>query len=127
MQQAGLSAAQVLHSATGASAARVGTPRISARLLPAPSRFLLTEHEVLADVAHLRRPKAVIFDGAVHTTVTTPPCRLYPGRAHTMPVTVSINSQVAAFAEGVSLFEAARASASTSRPPAASKASVANA
>lgn len=68
LQQAGLSAAQVLHSATGASAVRLGYAEDFGTLtVGARPRFLLTGHDVLTDVAHLRRPKAVIFDGAVHT------------------------------------------------------------
>jgi imidazolonepropionase-like amidohydrolase len=68
MQQAGLTAAQVLHSATGASAARLGYAENFGTLIAgAKPRFLLTAHEVLHDVGNLRRPKAVIFDGVVHT------------------------------------------------------------
>ena len=68
MQQAGLTAAQVLHSATGASAARLGYAEDFGTLTAgARPRFLLTAHEVLHDVGNLRRPKAVIFDGVVHT------------------------------------------------------------
>ncbi len=68
MQRAGLSAAQVLHSATGGSAARLGyAENFGTLTVGAKPRFLLTEHDVLANVAHLRRPKAVVFDGLVHT------------------------------------------------------------
>jgi imidazolonepropionase-like amidohydrolase len=67
MQQAGLSAMQVLHSATGASAARLGyAENIGTLTAGVKPRFLLTEHDVIASVENLRRAKAVIFDGSVH-------------------------------------------------------------
>lgn len=67
MQAAGLSAAQVLRSATGAGAARLGYAEYFGCLATgARPRFILTEHDVLANVAQLCRPKVVVFDGAVH-------------------------------------------------------------
>lgn len=67
MEQAGLSAAQVLHSATGASAARLGyAENFGVLVAGAKPRFLLTASDVLAGVAQLRCPKVVVFDGAVH-------------------------------------------------------------
>jgi len=68
MQAAGLSAAQVLRSATGAGAARLGYAEYFGHLATgAKPRFILTEHDVLTSIARLRRPKVVVFDGAVHT------------------------------------------------------------
>lgn len=67
MQRAGLSAAQVIHSATGASAARLGYAEKFGTLAPgAKARFLLTAHDVLTDVQYFRQPKAVVFDGGVY-------------------------------------------------------------
>ena len=67
MERAGLTAAQVLHSATGASAARLGyEENFGVLAAAAKPRFLLTEHDVLATVAQLRLPKVVVFDGAIH-------------------------------------------------------------
>lgn len=67
MQQSGLTAAQVLRCATGAGAARLGYAEYFGVISTgAKPRFLLTEHDVLATVANLRRPKAVVFDGVVH-------------------------------------------------------------
>lgn len=68
MQQAGLSAGQVLHCATGAAAARLGfSENFGVLTAGAKTRFLLTEHDVLLDVAHLSRPKTLIFDNTVIT------------------------------------------------------------
>lgn len=68
MQRAGLSAAQVLHSATGASAQRLGyAEKMGVLAAGAKARFLVTAHDVVSDVTALRKPKAVVFDGAVHT------------------------------------------------------------
>ncbi len=68
MEQAGLTAAQVLRSATGAGAARLGYAEYFGILSTgAKPRFILTEHDVLATVAQLRRPKTVVFDGVVHS------------------------------------------------------------
>lgn len=68
MERAGLSAAQVLHAATGASAARLGFAESFGRLRPGlKPRFLLTSAPVLASVRHLRAPLITVFDGAVHS------------------------------------------------------------
>ncbi|MDI1336893.1 MAG: amidohydrolase family protein [Lacunisphaera sp.] len=73
MQRAGLTVAQVLRSATGAGAERLGYAGDFGRLTAgAAARFLLTPHDVLGSVANLRRPKAVIFDGQVLTTGDDP-------------------------------------------------------
>lgn len=66
MQRAGLSAPQVLHSATGASAGRLGyAEKFGLLASEAKPRFLLTERDVLSDVAELRGAKTVVFDGRV--------------------------------------------------------------
>lgn len=63
MQQSGLSAATVLHTATGAGELRMGYAERFGVLAPgAKSRFILTAHDVLNDVAALRRDKVVVFD-----------------------------------------------------------------
>lgn len=68
MQKAGLSAARVLHSATGAGGTRLGyQERLGVLTAGAPARFLLTRAPVLSQVAALREPKCVVFDGVVHT------------------------------------------------------------
>jgi imidazolonepropionase-like amidohydrolase len=68
MQRAGLSARQVLHAATEASAARLGYAEpIGVLRSGAKARFILTAHPVLDDVRALREPRTVVFDGAVHT------------------------------------------------------------
>lgn len=67
MQRAGLAATEVLRSATGASAERLGfAEKFGVLAAGARARFILTEHDVLASVANLRRPRAVVFDGVVH-------------------------------------------------------------
>lgn len=67
MERAGLSAAQVLHSATGASSGRLGYAENFGTLTAgAKPRFIVTSHDVLGSVANLRQPKAVVFDGMVH-------------------------------------------------------------
>jgi imidazolonepropionase-like amidohydrolase len=67
MQQAGLSAAQVLRSATGASGERLDySENFGTLTAGAKARFILTDGEVLADVGALRRLKTVVFDGAVY-------------------------------------------------------------
>ncbi|GAB5559458.1 MAG: amidohydrolase family protein [Synoicihabitans sp.] len=69
MQSAGLTATQVLATATGAGRKRMGYAESFGALLPGyKSRFLLTTHDVLQDVAQLRRPKTVVFDGHVITS-----------------------------------------------------------
>lgn len=66
MERAGLSPLQVIHAATGASAARLrfaedfGVLRAGAK-----PRFILTEFSPLESVAHLAKAKTVVFDGAV--------------------------------------------------------------
>jgi imidazolonepropionase-like amidohydrolase len=66
MEAAGLSTLQVLRSATGASAGRLGLREDQGRLrIGARSRFLLTDAPVLQGVRHLRQPLTVVFDHAV--------------------------------------------------------------
>ncbi|MCC6416181.1 MAG: amidohydrolase family protein, partial [Opitutaceae bacterium] len=66
MERAGLSAAKVLHAATGASAARLGFAEDFGVLRAgAKPRFILTEHSPLETVANLAKPKRVVFDGTV--------------------------------------------------------------
>lgn len=68
MERAGMSTAQVLRAATGASAARLGFAEAFGRLQPGGKpRFLLTPAPVLESVRHLRAPLITVFDGAVHS------------------------------------------------------------
>ena len=63
MQAAGLSAPQVLHTATGAGVERMDYAEKFGVLSPgAKSRFLLTDKDVLRDVGQLRHDKVVVFD-----------------------------------------------------------------
>ena len=63
MQAAGLSAPQVLHTATGAGVERMDYAEKFGVLSPgAKSRFLLTDQDVLSDVSRLRGDKVVVFD-----------------------------------------------------------------
>jgi imidazolonepropionase-like amidohydrolase len=69
MERAGLPALAVLNAATGISAGRLGFPEKFGRIEPGcRSRFILTQHSPLAGIAHLRRPRTVIFDGQVHAS-----------------------------------------------------------
>lgn len=68
MERAGLSAAQVLRSATGAGSERLGYAGDFGRLAAgAQARFLLTPHDVFSTVANLRHTKVVVFDGRIIT------------------------------------------------------------
>lgn len=66
MERAGLAAITVINSAMGAASARLAFRekfgQIRAGYLP---RFIVTRHSPLESVAFLRRPKAIVFDGAV--------------------------------------------------------------
>ncbi len=63
MQAAGLTAAQVLHTATGAGFQRMGYADTFGVLAPAAkARFILTDRDVLSSVSHLRADKVVVFD-----------------------------------------------------------------
>lgn len=77
MQIAGLSAKQVLHTATGAGRERMGYAEQFGSLQAGyKPRFLLTSHDILNDVSHLRRSKIVVFDG---TTLSTGDDESQPG------------------------------------------------
>jgi len=66
LERAGLSAGAVIHAATGAAAERLGFREpfgwIRRGCL---SRFLLTRHSPLEQIANLRKEKIVVFDGSV--------------------------------------------------------------
>lgn len=76
MQAAGLTAPQVLHTATGAGVTRMGYAETFGVLKPsAAARFILTHRDVLSAVSHLRDAKVVIYDGHVldqHDRESTP-------------------------------------------------------
>lgn len=66
MERAGLSPLAVLHSATGAGANRLAFREKFGQISPGfLSRFILTRHSPLEGVGNLRKPRIVVFDGAV--------------------------------------------------------------
>jgi imidazolonepropionase-like amidohydrolase len=66
MQRAGLSPISVMNCATGAGSARLAFKEKFGQIKPGfRSRFLLTRHSPLENVANLRREKIVVFDGNV--------------------------------------------------------------
>jgi imidazolonepropionase-like amidohydrolase len=72
MERAGLPTIAVINAATGTSAARLGYREPFGRIAPGHlARFILTQHSPLATVANLRRPRTVVFDGAVFATDET--------------------------------------------------------
>jgi imidazolonepropionase-like amidohydrolase len=73
MENAGLPAAAVIHAATGAPSHRLALREKLGQIRPGfLSRFILTRHSPLAGVASLRKPKLVIFDGAVMNSGENP-------------------------------------------------------
>ncbi len=72
MERAGLSPLAVLNSATGAGSARLAFGENFGRVKGGfASRFLLTRHSPLETVTNLRKPKLVVFDGAVLESAAT--------------------------------------------------------
>lgn len=72
MERAGLSAAAVIHAATGAAADRLAFGQKFGRIEPGwRSRFILTRHSPFATVKNLRRARTVVFDGRVFETNET--------------------------------------------------------
>jgi imidazolonepropionase-like amidohydrolase len=66
LERAGASPAAALAAATGRAAAALGLKEPLGRIAPGyRSRMILTRHDPLRTVAHLRRDRLVIFDGAV--------------------------------------------------------------
>lgn len=73
MEQAGLSPAAIVHSATGASARRLAFKEKFGEIKPGYlSRFILTRHSPLETVANLRKEKIVVFDDQVFATGESP-------------------------------------------------------
>ncbi len=69
MQRAGLSPLAVINSATGAGSKRLAFKEKFGQIKPGfLSRFILTHHSPLEDVANLRKERIVVFDGAVFAT-----------------------------------------------------------
>ena len=69
MQRAGLSPLAVINSATGAGSKRLAFKEKFGQIKPGfLSRFILTHHSPLEDVANLRKERMVVFDGAVFAT-----------------------------------------------------------
>jgi len=66
MQRAGLSPLAVINSATGAGSKRLAFKEKFGQIKPGfLSRFILTHHSPLKDVANLRKERIIVFDGAV--------------------------------------------------------------
>lgn len=64
MERAGLPPIDILNSATGASARRLGYCEPIGRIEPGcRSRFILTEHSPLVSVSNLRKDRIVFYDG----------------------------------------------------------------
>lgn len=73
MNQAGLSVAAIVHSATGASARRLRFKEKFGEIKPGYlSRFILTRHSPLETVANLRKEKIVVFDDHVFAPGESP-------------------------------------------------------
>ncbi|MGB8029676.1 MAG: amidohydrolase family protein [Terracidiphilus sp.] len=69
MQRAGLSPLAVINSATGAGSKRLAFKEKFGQIKPGfLSRFILTRHSPLENVANLRKERIVVFDGAVFAT-----------------------------------------------------------
>ncbi len=69
MQRAGLSPLAVINSATGAGSNRLAFKEKFGQIKPGfLSRFILTNHSPLEDVANLRKERMVVFDGTVFAT-----------------------------------------------------------
>lgn len=67
LEHAGLSAISVINAATGTSAQRLGYKERFGQIKPGfRSRFILTKHSPLNGTSNLRKPKYVVFDGAVY-------------------------------------------------------------
>jgi len=73
MEQAGLSPAAIVHSATGASAKRLAFKEKFGEIKPGYlSRFILTRHSPLETFANLRKHKIIVFDDQVFATGESP-------------------------------------------------------
>jgi imidazolonepropionase len=69
MQRAGLSPLAVINSATGAGSKRLAFKEKFGQIKPGfLSRFILTRHSPLEDVANLRKDRMIVFDGTVLAT-----------------------------------------------------------
>ena len=69
MQRAGLSPLSAINSATGAGSKRLAFKEKFGQIKPGfLSRFVLTRHSPDKDVAHLRKERIIVFDGAVFAT-----------------------------------------------------------
>lgn len=69
MQRAGLSPLAVINSATAAGSKRLAFKEKFGQIRPGfLSRFILTRHSPLNDVANMRKERIVVFDGAVFAT-----------------------------------------------------------
>jgi imidazolonepropionase-like amidohydrolase len=73
MQRAGLSPLAVINSATGAGSRRLAFKEKFGQIKPGfLSRFILTRHSPLEDIANLHKERIIVFDGAVFATAEDP-------------------------------------------------------
>lgn len=73
MERAGVSPLSVINAATGVCSNRLGFHEKFGQIKPGYlSRFILTRHSPVNGIANLRKPKQVIFDGAIHESGETP-------------------------------------------------------
>ena len=76
MERAGLPALAVINAATGVPAGRLAFRENFGRIVPgALSRFIFTRHSPLQTVANLRKPRQIVFDGAVFVTDESEPVK----------------------------------------------------
>jgi imidazolonepropionase-like amidohydrolase len=69
MQRAGLSPLAVINSATGAGSKRLAFKEKIGQIRPGfLSRFIVTHHSPLENVANLRKERMVVFDGTIFAT-----------------------------------------------------------
>jgi imidazolonepropionase-like amidohydrolase len=69
MQRAGLSPIAVINAATGNSSNRLAFKEKFGQIKPGYlSRFILTRHSPVESIAHLRKQRVIVFDGAVFET-----------------------------------------------------------
>lgn len=69
MQRAGLSPLAVINSATGAGSKRLAFKEKIGQISPGfLSRFIVTHHSPLENVANLRKERMVVFDGTIFAT-----------------------------------------------------------
>lgn len=70
MEKAGMPSIAIVNAATGVSSQRLGFREKFGRIeVGLKSRFLLTEHSPLVTVANLEKPRDVVFDGVMYSSL----------------------------------------------------------